>query len=256
MWMTDTHRTRTALGTLAAAALLTLSACGGGDGGSDEAAASDEPTSQESSAASDSAAPGTDEIPDVVAEVNGEEVTKEEFVPFYEARLQQATQAAQAGGQPVDEAAIRQQTAESLVDTELLTQEAETRGIEVTDEDVDAELGELAQQYQLDSAEALLTALEEQGTSADEARQQVRTQVVLEELVADEDGSFEPTEKELRTLYAQARGAAKAQGQPVPPYAEVRSDLEQQATSEHQNEVAQELVEKLRNDAEIVLNLE
>ena len=251
--MTDTRRSRTALGSLVAAALLTLAACGGAD---EEPRSGSTPTAQESSSPSGSAAPGSEGIPDVVAEVNGEQVTNEEFVPFYEARLQQATQAAEAGGPPVDEAAIRQQTAESLVDTELLTQEAEARGIEVTDEDVDAELGDLAQEYQLESAEALLSALEEQGTSADEAREQVRTQVVLEELVADEDGAFEPTEKQLRTLYAQARGAAKSQGQPVPPFAEVRSELEQQATSERQGEVAQELVKQLRDDADIEVFLE
>jgi FKBP-type peptidyl-prolyl cis-trans isomerase (trigger factor) len=257
MGMTDTQRTRTALGTLLAAALLTLGACGGGGagGGEDDAAgASDAPTADESSAAA--AAPGLDDVPDVVAEVNGEEVTKEEFAPFYEARLQQATAAAQAGGEPADEAAVRTATVEDLVSTELLTQEAEARGIEVSDDDVETELGNLAEEYQLDSADALLAALEEQGTSADEAREQVRTQVVLEELVADEDGDFQPTEKQLRALYAQGRAAAEAQGQPVPPYAEVRPQLEEQAVADRSGKVAQDLVAQLREDAEIVVNLE
>ena len=259
--MTDT-RTRTVLGSLAAAAVLTLSACGGGDGGGGSA---DEPTqesTQESSESSSespsesSAAPGLDDLPDVVAEVNGEELTKDEFAPFYEARLQQAAAAAEASGQAPDEDAIRTETVENLVDTELLTQEADARGIEVTDDDVETELGSLAEEYQLESTEAFLAALEEQGTTEDEVREQVRTQVVVEALVEDEDGAFAPTEKQLREVYAQGRDAAKAQGQPVPPYAEVREQLEQQAVTERTGRVAQALVEQLRADADIEIFVE
>ena len=88
-----THRTRTSLGALAVAAVLTLSACGGGDGSS---ADDDAPAATSSDSAQSEAGAG---IPDVVAEVNGEQVTKDEFAPIYEAAFQQAASQAQMSGE-------------------------------------------------------------------------------------------------------------------------------------------------------------
>lgn len=272
MRMTHSNRTRTVLGLVAAAAMITLSACGGGgdsDSGKDSGA-SDEPTSQESASGSADEgeggedAPATPEadlegIPDVVAEVNGEEVTKEEFVAIYEAQFQQAAMQSQMGGEAPDQDALKKQVADDLVDTELLSQEAESRGLEVSDEDVDAELTTLAEQNQLTSAEELLAALEKQGITEDQARDQIETQVMVEQLVADEGGDLEPTEKKLRSLYDQAKkqqaAAGEQGGQELPPFDQVRDQIEQQAKSEEIGKVAQTLVEGLREDADITVNL-
>src|SRR3712207_5974952 len=210
-------RARTALGALSVAAVLTLSACGGsGSSDADADSGKDSSSSASSSAspsagASDDAAEGAaegpqpdlDAIPDVVAEVNGEQVTKEEFVPIYEAAFQQAAAQAQMGGKGPDEEALRKETADNLVDTELLLQEAESRGLEVSDAAVDAELTNIAEQNGMKSADELLEAVEAQAVSADQARQQVETQAMVEQLVEDENGSIEPTDRELRRLYAQ-----------------------------------------------------
>ena len=253
-------RTRTVLGLVAAGAMLTLSACGGGDSDSSsadkEASASD--SSSASADASQGAEPDLEGIPDVVAEVNGEEVTKEEFVPIYESQFQQAAMQAQMSGQAPDEEALKKQTVDDLVDTELLSQEAEERGIEVSDDDVDAELTDLAKQNQMASAEELLKAVEKNGLTEDQARSQVETQLLVEELVADEDGSPEPTDKELRALYAQAQQQAAQsgqKGQKIPPFAKVRPQLVEQAKAEQVGKVAQALVEDLRKDADITINL-
>ena len=253
-------RTRTVLGLVAAGAMLTLSACGGGDNESasadKEASASDSPSA--SADASQGAEPDLEGIPDVVAEVNGEEVTKEEFVPIYEAQFQQAAMQAQMSGQAPDEEALKKQTVDDLVDTELLSQEAESRGIEVSDDDVDAELTDLAKQNQMASAEELLKAVEKNGLTEEQARAQVETQVLIEQLVADEDGSPAPTDKELRALYAQAKqqqAQSGQKGQKIPPFAQVRPQLEEQAKAQQVGKVAQALVKDLRKDADITINL-
>lgn len=261
-------RTRTAIGALSVAAVLALSACGGSDSSDSDAgkdassSASPSADSSESSEGSEDAAegpqPDLDAIPDVVAEVNGEEVTKEEFVPIYEAAFQQAAAQAQMGGEGPDEEALRKQTADNLVDTELLLQEAESRGLEVSDEDVDAELADLAEQNGMASAEELLKAVEEQGVTADQAREQVETQAMVEQLVADENGPIEPTDQELRKIYAQAKkqqAAAGGGGQEFPPFAQVRDQLEEQAMSQETGRVATALVDDLRKDADITINL-
>jgi peptidyl-prolyl cis-trans isomerase SurA len=237
-------RARTVLGLVTAAAMLTLSACGGGD--SDSADAGKD--------ASSSASPSDG----AVAEVNGEEVTKEEFTPIYEAAFQQAAMQAQMSGEAPDEEALKKQTVDDLVDTELLVQEADARGLSVSDEDIDAELSDLAQQNQMGSAEELLAAVEKQGITEEQARSQVETQVLVEQLVADEDGSAEPTEKELRAIYAQAKqqqAQSGQTGQKIPPFAEVRDQIEEQARSQQVGEVAQALVDGLRKDADITVNL-
>ncbi|MCW2736305.1 SurA N-terminal domain-containing protein [Nocardioides sp.] len=257
-----TTRTRTALGALAATALLTLSACGGGDSDSasadKDASASASPSDSASSDASAGAQPDLEGIPDVVAEVNGEEVTKEEFVPIYESTFQQAAAQAQTTGEAPDEDALKKQTVDDLVSTELLAQEAESRGVEVSDEDVDAELTSLAEQNQLGSAEELLAAVEDQGVTEDQARSQVETQLMVEALVVDEEGPIEPTDQELRKVYAQAK-AQQAQsgqgGQKIPPFAEVRDQLAEQAMQQQVAEVAGALVKDLRKDAKITINL-
>jgi peptidyl-prolyl cis-trans isomerase SurA len=262
------RRTRTTLGALSVAAVLSLSACGGGSGsdsGSDDASAESSSSASPSDGASDGAAAGTqpdlDAIPDVVAEVNGEEVTKDEFVPIYEAAFAQAASQAQMGGEAPDEEQLRKQTADDLVDTELLAQEAEARGLEVSDEDVDAELTDLAEQNGMKSADELLKAVEQQGVTAEQARDQVETQVLVEQLVADENGPIEPTDKELRALYEQAKqqqaqaGQSGQGGQKIPPFAQVREQLVEQATNQEIGKVATALVEDLRADADITINL-
>jgi peptidyl-prolyl cis-trans isomerase SurA len=257
--MTHLMRTRTALGLVAATSMLVLSACGGS---SDSSSSDKDASASESSSASTDAAPGDGPdlsgIPDVVAEVNGEEVTKDEFVPVYEAQFQQAAMQSQMSGQAPDEEALKKQAVDNLVDTELLAQEAESRGIEVSDEDVDAELTALAKQNQMASAEELLKAVAKNGLTEEQARSQVETQVMVEQLVADEDGDAEPTDKELRALYEQAKqqqAQSGQKGQEVPPFAQVRPQLVEQAKAEQVGKVAQSLVDDLRKDADITINL-
>ena len=256
--MSHTMRTRPALGLLVAAAMLALTACGGNDSEPKSSSASDEPTSQESANDQpDGAEPDLAGIPDVVAEVNGEEITKDDFAAVYTAQFQQA----QMSGQAPDEEALKKSTVDNLVDTELLTQEADSRDISVSDEDVDAELDSLAKQYDMGSADDLLAALEKQGTTEEQARDQVETQVLIEQLVTDENGSVDATEKELRKVYAQAKkqqqksGAKASKEQKIPPFAEVRDEIAQQAKSERVGKGAQALVTQLRKDADITINL-
>ncbi len=257
--MSHLTRTRTALGLVAATSMIVLSACGGsGDSSSDaekDAAASETP----SASADAGDGPDLSGIPDVVAEVNGEEVTKEEFVPLYQAAFQQAAAQAQTSGQAPDEEQLKKQTADDLVSTELLAQEAESRGIEVSDDEIDAELEDLATQNQMGSADELLAAIEKNGMSEDQAREQVATQVLVERLVEDEDGSTTPSDKELRAIYAQAKEQAAGQGgedgQQIPPFAQVKDQIAEQAKSEQVGKVAQALLEGLRKDADITINL-
>ena len=121
------------LGLAMSVSVVALAACG---------SQGDEAKPQESSAAAEQSPgadgsgqdgsgqdgkPNTKDIPEVVAEVNGEKITKDDFVPLFETQYQQMQAQAQQSGQPVDEKDLKKQTAENLVSTEVLTQEADKR---------------------------------------------------------------------------------------------------------------------------------
>ncbi|WP_299056657.1 SurA N-terminal domain-containing protein [uncultured Nocardioides sp.] len=250
--MRKPRRTPLVLGHVLAAALLTLTACGGSE---------DDASSSDSSSEGGSSATDAGDIPEVVAEVNGEEISKERFVAAYEGQLQQS----QASGQTPDVEAVREQTANALVDAELLRQEAEARDLTVTPQQVQAELADLAEQNQVASVREFVDAVEEQGLSEADVRSQVGTQLQIEALVDDEEGPFEPTEQELRATYQQAKqqqetlnsqlGEGSEQAQEVPPFAQVRRQLVEQTVANEQAQVAQTLAQALREDADIQINV-
>jgi len=247
--------------------LFGASACGDSDDGNGGEPSGDETESSENAAPE----PDLEDVPDVVAEVNGEEIPKDEFVRIYEGQFQQMALQSQQTGEEVDQDQLKKDTADGLVDNEVLLQEADNRDLGASEEEIQQTLDELAQQNGMGSADEFLSAMQEQGMSEDEVMPQVEMQVQLEKLVADEAGEIEPTEDELRKLYddakAQQEQAQQQQGgegdqapggeseQEFPPYEEVKPQLVEQATSQKEAEVAQGLVDQLRESADITINL-
>lgn len=227
-----------------------VTACGG-----DEEEPSSQESSSESSGSESDAPEGLDDVPDVVAEVNGEEIDKDAFVQAYEAQQQQAAAAAAQGGQAPDEEQLRQQVVDSLVTQELLAQEAAARVIEPTDEQVEQTLTAAAQQSGMKSADELIKALEGQGLSADEVDEQATRQTSFELLIADEAGPIKASAKDVQKLYDQVSQQSQGQGSKVPPLKQVRPQLEDQVEAQQESQAADALISRLREDAEITINL-
>ncbi|GAA2082737.1 hypothetical protein GCM10009821_24610 [Aeromicrobium halocynthiae] len=222
----------------------------GAFGGGDE---SGQDTAQE---APDAQAPDVEGLPDVVAVVNDDEIARDDFVLAYENQFAQQSLQAQAEGQPIDQDALKQQTADGLVNNLLLIQEAQRRGFEATDEQVDESLETFAEQSGAGSSDAYLETLAEQGLDEDEVRSQLADQVLLDQLFADEGADEEPSEEELRELYdSVTEGQAGAEGQELPPFDELRDQLAEQVSSQRESEIAQSLIQQLREDAQIQVNL-
>lgn len=240
------------LAAAAAAALLFLAACSSEE--PEQEATPPAPPEQAPEQAPELPEPDIADLPDVIAEVNGAEITREEFVSVYENEFQQAAAASQAGGQEVDEDALKQQIAEVLVDTELILMEAADRSIDPSEEEVDAAATELAEAWELSSSEELFTMLEEQGLDRAEAREQFHEQTTVEQLVADESGEFSVSEDELRERYDEIAGQA-GEGAEVPEFEEVRDVLADEMEREHQNTATQALLAELREAAEVSYHL-
>jgi hypothetical protein len=250
------------LGLTLAAALLAVSACGGDDDSNGDAASSQESSSQESSSGESQGAssePDLSDVPDVVAEVNGEELGKDEFVDNYEAQFQQMSMQAQSSGQPVDEEQLKKQVVDNMVNGELLVQEAEDRGFDASQQQTDKALEDLAQQNGLKSSDEFVAALEKQGMDAETVQSQVEEQVMIDQLLASTGGGSEPSEKDLRAYYddlkKQQEQAGGQAGQKIPPFDKVKSQLADQLKSQQEQQVAGALIQKLRKDADIEVHL-
>lgn len=208
--------------------------------------------------------PDTSDIPDPVAEVNGEEISREEFLSVFENQYQQMSMQAQTTGQPVDEAQLKEMTSEGLVGTVLLTQEAEKRGIDVTDDEVQAELAVFAERNQV-STDEFITGMGEQGLDRQAVLDQIDKQLRVQKLLAEEYGGFEATDAEVEEAYQQVAdqqammggGAAGggAGAQQLPPLEEVRGEVEEQVSTEKEAKAMEEFSQKLREGADVTVHL-
>ncbi|KUG51114.1 hypothetical protein AVL62_12775 [Serinicoccus chungangensis] len=259
--------------------LVGLSACGGSDDSGDtDAASSSSPAGSDDAAASsapDRAAPDAmpepdlEQIPDPVATVNGQDVTKEEFVTYYESQFASAAGQAQMSGEELDEEQLQQDTLEVVVDSVLLRQAAEEERLDPSDEEVDTLLEELATGNGLESVDQFLEVLAQQGMDEETARREAASQLAIQAYVEQEAPVEEPSEEELRAYYDElvaqqedagggeddAAGTAAPQQPEIPEFDQVRDQLAQQLQSEEQAAATDELVAGLREDAEITSNL-
>lgn len=205
--------------------------------------------------------PNTDGIPKVVAEVNGKKITKDDFVPLYETQYQQMQMQSQQSGQQVDEKQLKTQTAENLVSTELLSQEAEKRDIKISDKDIDKALGESAKSSQM-SKKDFLAAMKKQGMDEKKVHSELKTQLSIEDLIKDEYGEFKVSGEEIGQAYQQAKTQQEQmaqqggqQAQEVPPLEEMRPQLEKQVKSQKSTEATQKYAKKLRKQGDVTINL-
>ena len=224
---------------------------GGGQaapGASDGGGAADDPQAQEADVS---------DVPEVVATVNGTEVTKDDFVQTYQSQYQQMAMQQQAGGQAPDEEQLKTQVAEQLVSNELLRQGAEDAGIKATDKDIDTTLDEIAKQNGLGSGDEVVSALEQQGISAEQVRQDAASQFAITTYIEQEADIAEPSDEELKAQYdalVEQQSAAGGSAEEVPSFEEMKDQLAQQATMQQQNEAATEIAGNLRESGDVTIN--
>lgn len=225
---------------------------GGGQaapGASDGGGAADDPQAQEADVS---------DVPEVVATVNGTEITKDDFVQTYQSQYQQMAMQQQTGGQAPDEEQLKTQVAEQLVNNELLRQGAEDAGIKATDKDIDTTLDEIAKQSGLGSGDEVVSALEQQGISAEQVRQDAASQFAITTYIEQEADIAEPSDEELKAQYdalVEQQSAAGGSAEEVPSFEEMKDQLAQQATMQQQNEAATEIAGKLRESGDVTINV-
>lgn len=251
------------LGLAMSVSVVALAACGsqGDEAKPKESSAAAEQSPGADSAQDQQGKPNTKDIPKVVAEVNGEKILKDDFVPLFETQYQQMQMQAQQSGQPVDEKDLKKQTVENLVSTEVLVQEADKRKIDVSDKDIDKGLKESAKSGQM-SEKDFLKAMKDQGMDEENVRSELKNQLKIEGLVEDEYGEFEVSGEEIGQAYEQAKSQQEqmaqqgGQGQQeMPPIEDMRPQLKEQVKNQKSQEATQKYAKKLRKQADVTIHL-
>ena len=191
----------------------------------------------------------TEDYPEVIAVVNGIDVSSDRFVQGLE---QAAQQAAQQGANPEDEAVrsqIETQTTTALVNTELLKQAAEAAGVTADEAAINAEIDAVVQQF--GSEEEFQNQLEAAGISIEQLRSDFQEQLTIDAYVRQtpEWGSVTIEDGEAQAFYDDI--AVQSDGQELPAFAEVEAAIEEQLLGTKQQEITQEIIDRLRSVAEI-----
>lgn len=244
----------------AAAAAFTLAACGADgeeEGGTDNAAQSEQQGGQQGEQSMPE--PDLEDIPDVVAEVNGEEISGETFSTNYEAQFQQLAMQSQMTGEEPDQEELKQQSLDMMINSELLVMDAEEQGFTADESDVDEYISTMAEENGLESSDELVKQFEEQGLDEEQVRDDVHKEVLMEQVIETIDAE-EPSEDDLQEMYdtqveqieaMNEQAGEEGQQQEVPSFEELKPDLEEQAAQQKENEAVQAHLDGLREDADI-----
>lgn len=143
----------------------------------------------------------------VAAEVGGVEIPMEDYYKSYAARANQFAsqygtevleQTEPNSGKTTDEL-LREQAIQDLTETEMIKQDAEKMGIEVTDADVDKEIN--AMKEQLGGEESFQALLKQNNLPEDFLKENIKKQKLTSEYTQKKLDELKPTEEELKKYY-------------------------------------------------------
>ncbi len=138
------------------------------------------------------------QLPDVLARVNGETITRDAF----EQALKNVE--SRAGGPIPDDRRdeILREVLDQLVTIQVLAQETKVRNITVSDTEVDAQLSEIRKQFQ--SEEEFTKALAQRGLTLDRLREDARREMAIARMVeAEVRPKIDVKEQDVKNFYDQ-----------------------------------------------------
>lgn len=185
-----------------------------------------------------------------VAVVNGYKITNSE----YQSNIKQLQQiASEQGADPTDAsilADIKEQALNTLIDGELLRQEAKGRGIEVSTEDVNDRFAEIEEG--VGGAEELASKMAEFSITKESLLRDIENDFLIQKLFEEVIGTDEEevSDEEVQDFYDLAGGEAAG----LPPLEEVEELIVNQIKSDRVNTQIEQFLASLRDQAEIQIN--
>lgn len=194
---------------------------------------------------------GTFSSRSAVATVNGVKITRE----AYQKNREQVQLSAQQQGVDISDPAvlaeIDTQAVQTLINTELLTQEAANRGIAVSDEDIQARYDEIIEQ--VGGTEALMTRMTELSLTEEGLRADIAGELLIQALFAEviDVTTIEVTDEEIQAVYEQV----SAQQETDVAFEEVRDLIRSNLQLSKEQTLVSEYIESLRTAADIEIKV-
>lgn len=177
----------------------------------------------------------------IVATINGTEITGEEYNSIYvqtKVRLHQYRQDVS------DLDFLKERTLNTLIDQELLRQDARRIGISVSEEEVQNRFTEAKEEV---SEEQFSSFLEQNQLTETEFKDQLYLAILHEKYLQSEMPKIEITEEEIKELYEEKKDENKN----FPDYEDIAEMLKQEIMMQKEQAAFQGKIEQLRKNAEI-----
>lgn len=192
-----------------------------------------------------------EDVPDPVANVNGEDIQKEDYIMTIESII-----AREGIDIESEEAAqflpmIKQQAVQSLVNERLILRAAEDDGIEALEAEVQERLEPYLAQYE--DEEALEETLNESGLTMDELLEELENIVKQEKYLDQRIEPVEVSEEEIQSAYEELQALYDEE---LPSFEDYRDELELNLQMEKEQEQITEIIEQLRAESEISIFIE
>ncbi|MGM0445483.1 MAG: SurA N-terminal domain-containing protein [Bacillota bacterium] len=185
-----------------------------------------------------------------IAEVNNKGITPQQFLSVLRNYASQADNLTQSEIIP-----FRLNVLNSMIEREILLDEADNRGIEVeiSDEAVEDNIDQILEQNDL-TEEELINNLESQDYSYEEFKSDIRDNMKNSEKInqirESTYSNIDVTEEEIQTAYEDKYEDSEEK----PELEEVKSDIEETLINEKQNQAYQNWLENKKTEANVTIN--
>lgn len=185
-----------------------------------------------------------EKVPDdeVVAIVNGKEINGITYNLVYAQLKLYAMQF----GQDITDEEIKESTIESVIDRQILLDEAAEIGIEYSDEYIEEEMAKIKE----NGEENLQTLLEQFQINESAFAEQLKFELTMEDFLKEEI-NVTVTDEEVEAEYEKA----KAENENMPELVEIRDTFKRRIENVRKSEALQERIEAAKEDAEIEILL-
>lgn len=184
---------------------------------------------------------------EAVATVNGKKILKAD----YQNSLESAKATYEQQGIELDSKTKKEMETgvlDQLINTELVRQSAEAKGISVKQSQVDSELGNIKSQFEDDAKYE--EALKKNKVTEEELKKQVQQQLMITEYLDGAIGKVSVSDQEVKTIYDQYKAQTESQDQKAEKFEAIKPQLEQQAIAQKKNEKVNQFIEDLRKKNE------
>ncbi|MDZ7672134.1 MAG: SurA N-terminal domain-containing protein [Halanaerobiales bacterium] len=185
-----------------------------------------------------------------IAEVNNKGITPQQFLSVLRNTASQANNLTQSEVIP-----FRLNVLNSMIEREILLNEADNMGlvVEVSDEDVENNIDQILEENDL-TEEELINNLENQDYTYDQFKEDIRESMVNSEKISQVREStysnIEVTEEEIQNTYENRYEDSEEK----PKLEEVRSDIKETLLSQKQNQTYQNWLENKKAEANVTIN--